>query len=98
MRDRNLRKAKRVYDVIDRSEFYNCPVDASCRSTMNVVFRLPSEALEAQFLEQAAALSMSGLKGHRSVGGLRASIYNAAPYEWADSLAQFMTDFEAKSG
>ena len=98
MRDRNLRKAKRVYDVIDSSDFFNCPVDRSCRSTMNVVFRLPSEALEAKFLEQAAAQDMSGLKGHRSVGGLRASIYNSAPYEWADTLAQFMLDFEAENG
>ena len=65
---------------------------------MNVVFRLPSEALEAEFLERAAELGMSGLKGHRSVGGLRASIYNSAPYEWADTLAQFMLDFEAKNG
>ena len=56
------------------------------------------EALEAAFLEQATEQGMSGLKGHRSVGGLRASIYNAAPYEWADRLAQFMTDFEAKNG
>ena len=65
---------------------------------MNVVFRLPNESLEAQFLEESAAQGMSGLKGHRSVGGLRASIYNAAPYEWADALGQFMTDFAARSG
>ena len=98
MRARNLRKAQRVYGVIDSSEFFRCPVETACRSTMNVVFRLPTEALEAAFLEQATEQGMSGLKGHRSVGGLRASIYNAAPYEWADRLAQFMTDFEAKNG
>jgi phosphoserine aminotransferase len=98
MKTRNLRKANRLYDVIDSSDFFNCPVERGCRSTMNVVFRLPTEALEAQFLEESAAQGMSGLKGHRSVGGLRASIYNAAPYEWADGLGQFMTDFAARNG
>ena len=98
MKTRNLRKANRLYDVIDGSDFFSCPVERGCRSTMNVVFRLPNEALEAQFLEESAAQGMSGLKGHRSVGGLRASIYNAAPYEWADGLGQFMTDFAARNG
>ena len=86
----------RVYGVIDSSE---SPVARlrQLASTMNVVFDCPPRR-SRRFLEQATEQGMSGLKGHRSVGGLRASIYNAAPYEWADRLAQFMTDFEAKNG
>ena len=98
MRDRNLRKSGRLYEVIDGNDFFSCPVDRNCRSSMNVVFRLPSEELETRFLAEASAQGMSGLKGHRSVGGLRASIYNAAPYEWADNLANFMADFAARNG
>jgi phosphoserine aminotransferase len=98
MATHNRRKSSRLYDVIDGNDFFSCPVDRNCRSTMNVVFRLPTEALEQQFVAEAAAAGMSGLKGHRSVGGLRASIYNAAPYEWADTLAQFMEAFAAQHG
>jgi phosphoserine aminotransferase len=98
MKTRNLRKAAYLYDVIDASDFYTCPVDRNCRSVMNVVFRLPSEELEAKFQTESAAAGMSGLKGHRSVGGLRASIYNSAPLEWADNLAQFMTEFARVNG
>ena len=94
----NTRKSSRLYEVIDGNDFFSCPVDRSCRSTMNVVFRLPTEALEQRFVAEAAAAGMSGLKGHRSVGGLRASIYNAAPYAWADTLAQFMEAFAAQHG
>jgi phosphoserine aminotransferase len=65
---------------------------------MNVTWRLPSEDLEAQFIKEAIALKMSGLKGHRSVGGIRASIYNACPAESIDALIAFMKDFQAKNG
>jgi phosphoserine aminotransferase len=77
--------------------FYNCPVQESARSKMNIVFRLPSEELEAQFVAEAAEKGMSGLKGHRSVGGCRASVYNAMPVEGAEALAEFMAEFAAKN-
>jgi len=69
-----------------------------CRSDMNVTFRLPTEDLEAQFISDAAEQGLKGLKGHRSVGGLRASIYNAFPPEGVDALVSFMKDFEASNG
>jgi len=78
--------------------FYHCPVDERYRSTMNVVFRLPTEDLEAKFIAEAAAQGMDGLKGHRSVGGCRASVYNSMPIEGAQALADFMRDFAAKHG
>ncbi len=88
------RKAALVYDVIDGSDgYFRSPVDAGHRSVMNVVWRLPSEDLEAQFLKEASAHGMSGLKGHRSVGGLRASIYNAMPESGVQALADLMRDF-----
>ena len=93
----NLRKAARLYEVIDGDEFFSCPVDMACRSVMNVVFRLPDEELEQRFLAEAARRGMSGLKGHRSVGGLRASIYNAAPYDWVEALASLMQEFAAEA-
>ena len=68
-------------------------MERESRSVMNVVFRLPSEALEDQFVAEAKAKGMIGLKGHRSVGGIRASIYNAVQPEWVDALASFMNDF-----
>jgi phosphoserine aminotransferase len=90
----NRKKAARLYGVIDKnSGFYRSPVERESRSVMNVVFRLPSEALEEQFIAEAKKRGMVGLKGHRSVGGIRVSIYNAAPYEWADTLAGFMEEF-----
>ncbi len=90
----NRKKADRLYGVIDRSpDFFRSPVEKESRSVMNVVFRLPSEELEAQFIAEAKQHGMVGLKGHRSVGGIRASIYNAAPYEWVDALAGFMEEF-----
>ena len=79
-------------------EFYRCPVAEHCRSKMNVVWRLPTEDLEKQFIAEAKAADMSGLKGHRSVGGCRASIYNAMPVEGAQTLAAFMDDFARKHG
>ena len=78
--------------------FYRCPVDARYRSTMNVVFRLPSEGLEAEFVKQATAEGLDGLKGHRSVGGVRASLYNAMPVEGAEALASFMREFARVQG
>ena len=90
----NRRKAKRLYGVIDaHSQFYRSPVERESRSVMNVVFRLPSEALEEQFLAEAKKRGMVGLKGHRSVGGIRASVYNAVPFEWVDELSSFMEEF-----
>jgi phosphoserine aminotransferase len=94
----NEKKANRLYDVIDSSNFWRSPVEKECRSIMNVVWRLPSEALEEQFVSRAKKEGFVGLKGHRSVGGIRASIYNAVPLESVDALASFMKDFEKKNG
>jgi phosphoserine aminotransferase len=91
----NIAKKDAIYDVIDlHSDYYTCPVDAASRSWMNIVFRLPSEDLERKFVAEATAIGMAGLKGHRSVGGIRASIYNAMPLEGAQSLAKFMVEFQ----
>ncbi len=94
----NAAKAAKIYDAIDASSFYRSPVANDSRSFMNITFRLPSEELEAQFVAEAKKLKMDGLKGHRDVGGIRASIYNAFPMEGIDALVQFMTDFEKKNG
>jgi phosphoserine aminotransferase len=95
----NAEKAATIYGVIDDNPgFFSCPVAKDVRSRMNVVFRLPSEELEKQFVSEAAAAQMVGLKGHRSVGGIRASIYNAVPLESVQALAQFMTEFARKNG
>lgn len=95
----NRRKAEAVYAAIERNgEFYRCPVDPKVRSTMNVVFRLPSEELEKQFIREAEEEGMIGLKGHRSVGGCRASLYNAMPLEGAQRLAAFMDEFAGRNG
>lgn len=92
-------KAGLIYGVIDGSGgFYRCPVDVACRSHMNVVFRLPDEALETRFLQQAADHELLNLKGHRSVGGCRASIYNAMPPEGVRSLVSFMEEFRRVNG
>ncbi|MBC02308.1 MAG: 3-phosphoserine/phosphohydroxythreonine transaminase [Phycisphaerae bacterium] len=99
MADHNDAKAGVIYDAIDGSGgFYRGHAKSCCRSTMNVTFRLPSEDLEKAFVEQAGAEGMSGLKGHRSVGGIRASIYNAFPAAGCDTLASFMADFASKNG
>lgn len=93
---RNNEKAKLLYDVIDaRPDVFSTPVEKSARSTMNVVFTLKSEAIEAEFLAEAQKRKMVGLKGHRSVGGFRASIYNAVPVEWCKALADLMKEFKA---
>ena len=87
-----------LYAAIDGSGgWYRSPVDAASRSRMNVVFRLPSEELEEKFIGEAGKAEMSGLKGHRSVGGCRASMYNAMPVAGAERLAQFMADFKQRN-
>ena len=99
MAERNGRKAHLVYEAIDRSGgFYRGHAEAESRSLMNVTFRLPSEALEKEFNTQAQAAGMVGLAGHRSVGGIRASLYNAIPVEACQTLAAFMTDFARRNG
>ena len=90
----NIAKSEALYETIDGTEFYNCPVASGSRSRMNVVFRLPSEELEAKFLKEAAEKRMTGLKGHRAVGGIRASIYNAMPLSGVEALVDFMNEFE----
>jgi len=88
------RKASLLYSAIDGSDgYYDCPVTAAYRSVMNVVFRLPNAKLEEQFLSEATAADVVNLKGHRTVGGCRASIYNAMPMESVAVLTQFMQDF-----
>jgi phosphoserine aminotransferase len=94
----NVRKAAKLYAEIDRTGFYRGTADKDCRSLMNVTFRLPSEDLEKQFVKESAAAGLDGLKGHRSVGGMRASIYNAFPEEGVDALVEFMREFERKRG
>ncbi len=97
--ERNKKKAGLVYDAIDGSGgFYRCPVDKACRSIMNVVWRLPTPELEDTFVKEAEKLKMSGLKGHRSVGGVRASLYNAVELGWVETLASFMKDFAKSKG
>lgn len=94
----NERKAGKLYAEIDRTGFYRGHAAKDSRSRMNVTFRLPTEDLEAQFVKEAKAAGMDGLKGHRSVGGLRASIYNAFPEKGIDVLVDFMKEFERKNG
>ena len=94
----NRRKADKLYEAIDASEFYQGTALPEFRSTMNVTFRLPSEELEARFVKEAAQQGMSGLKGHRSVGGIRASIYNAMPEAGVDALINFMQAFAKDNG
>jgi phosphoserine aminotransferase len=90
----NREKARLIYGALEaHPEFYRCPVEPGSRSAMNAVFRLPSPQLEDEFVAQAARQRMIGLKGHRSVGGIRVSLYNAVPVEWARALAEFMNDF-----
>ena len=99
MERRNREKAGLIYEQIDESDgFYRGTADKASRSLMNVTFRLQDESLEKEFLEQAAANGFVGLKGHRSVGGIRASIYNAVPLESCRALAQFMAEFCKKHG
>jgi phosphoserine aminotransferase len=94
----NERKAAKLYAEIDRTGFYRGTADKNSRSLMNVTFRLASEELEKQFIKESTAAGLDGLKGHRAVGGMRASIYNAFPEEGLNALVEFMRAFEAKHG
>ncbi len=94
----NKKKANLLYEEIDRDDFYRGAVEKDSRSQMNAAYRLPSEGLEQKFLEEAADHDMVALKGHRSVGGIRASIYNACPMESVEVLVNFMKNFRDKNG
>jgi phosphoserine aminotransferase len=94
----NERKAAQLYAEIDRTDFYRGTAHRDHRSLMNVTFRLPSEELEKRFTKESTEAGLDGLKGHRSVGGMRASIYNAFPQDGVDALISFMREFERKNG
>jgi len=95
---KNKKKAEILYNAIDGSNgFYRCPVEKSVRSLMNVPFTLEKSELEAEFIKEAAKENMFQLKGHRSVGGMRASIYNAMPLAGVEKLVAFMKDFQARN-
>ena len=94
----NKRKANKLYDFIDQSDFYSNPVSEENRSIMNVPFLLANSELDSEFLHEAENAGLLNLKGHRSVGGMRASIYNATPIEAVDALINFMGDFQSKHG
>jgi phosphoserine aminotransferase len=99
MGKRNEAKAQRVYSALESSGgFYTIPVDPEARSQMNVVFGLPNAQVEMRFLAEAKARNMVGLQGHRSVGGMRAALYNAVPEAWSEALAEFLTDFAKRAG
>ena len=98
MHRENEAKAGLLYDAIDVTNFYRGHAARESRSLMNVTFRLPTEDLEKQFVTEATAAKLDGLKGHRSVGGLRASIYNAFPRAGVEALVEFMQEFERKNG
>ena len=95
---RNARKAQKLYAEIDRTGYYRGHALQDSRSRMNVTFRLPSEELEKKFVKESTAAGLDGLKGHRSVGGLRASVYNAFPEAGVDALVSFMQEFERRNG
>ncbi|MCX4028785.1 3-phosphoserine/phosphohydroxythreonine transaminase [Endozoicomonas sp. SM1973] len=94
----NQRKAEKLYQFIDQSSFYQNPVDVSCRSWMNIPFTLADDKLDKQFLVEAEANQLLNLKGHRLVGGMRASLYNAIPEQAVDALIEYMKDFEQRCG
>jgi phosphoserine aminotransferase len=98
MAERNAEKARLVYDVLDQSSFYRGTAAPGSRSAMNVCFRAPTEELEARFCAEAERRGLVGLKGHRSVGGMRASLYNACPRASVEALIDFMTAFEREAG
>jgi phosphoserine aminotransferase len=97
MEQLNKEKASLVYNVLDSSEFYKAHAEKDSRSIMNITFTLPSQELTERFVSEAKEIGLVGLKGHRSVGGIRASIYNAFPLEGAKKLAEFMTEFERRA-
>ena len=92
------RKAGTLYAEIDRRGFYRGTAQTDSRSLMNVTFRLPTQELDALFVTEAAAAGLDGLQGHRSVGGVRASVYNAFPEAGVDALVEFMREFERRRG
>ncbi len=94
----NDKKAEKLYKFIDQSGFYKNDVDKKYRSKMNIVFTLPDNELDKAFAEQAHAMGLKNLEGHRSIGGMRASIYNAMPEAGVDALIKFMKEFESKNG
>jgi phosphoserine aminotransferase len=94
----NERKAATLYGELDRTAFWTPHAERDCRSRMNITFKLPSEELDKLFVKEATAAGFDGLKGHRSVGGLRASIYNAFPEEGVTALVDFMREFERRHG
>lgn len=99
MEQRAIKRSSIVYEAVDNSEgWYRCPMDKASRSRMNVCFRLPTEELEKKFIAETKAAGLNGLKGHRTVGGCRASMYNAMPVEGAEKLASFMADFKKSNG
>jgi len=98
MHRENEEKAALLYDTIDATDFYRGHADADARSLMNVTFRLPNEELEKKFTAEATSQGLDGLKGHRSVGGIRASIYNAFPIDGVKALVSFMKEFERTNG
>jgi len=95
---KNIAKANALYAAIDNSDFYSNPIDPRYRSRMNVTFTLADASLEAKFLEESEEVGLRTLAGHRSVGGMRASIYNAMPIEGVQALIGFMRDFEGRYG
>jgi phosphoserine aminotransferase len=94
MEQRNINKANKLYQAIDNSSLFINAVDKACRSRMNIPFTMTQEGLDATFIAEAAANGMTDLKGHRSIGGMRASIYNAMPEQGVDKLIEFMAEFE----
>jgi phosphoserine aminotransferase len=98
MEELNIAKANLVYDYLDQTEFYHSPVAREDRSRMNIPFTLRNEKLDGAFLKEAEKENLTQLKGHRSVGGMRASIYNAMPVEGVKALVGFMREFERKHG
>ena len=97
MEEINDAKSEALYEVLNGGGFYRCPVEPASRSKMNIVFRLPSEELENKFVKESSAAGLIGLKGHRAVGGIRASIYNAMPLAGVEKLIDFMNEFEKKN-
>lgn len=94
MKERNVKKAKLLYDFLDNSKMFRGTVVPEDRSLMNVPFVTDSDELNAKFVKEAEAAGLINLKGHRTVGGMRASIYNAMPYEGVQKLVDFMAEFE----
>ncbi len=97
MKEMNVKKAALLYDYLDSQDYYIAPVEKESRSMMNVTFVTGNEDLDKKFAKEAAAAGLKNLKGHRSVGGMRASIYNAMPYEGVEALVAFMKDFAEKN-